>query len=321
MGRPERGPRRGPRAGSASFASLVALALAVAVAAGGCSALEVAGRTPTPSGTIRVVTTTTVFADLVRQVGGGRVDVTSLVPKGGEVHTFDPAPSAARAIADADLIVMNGLGLDDWLARLATNVGTSAPILRLGEDLPGVTYLHVDGGDTGPVNPHLWMNVALAQRYVERIRDKLIALLPAARLELLSAADAYLTKLGALDATVRAEFAAVPAANRRVVSFHDAFPYYASAYGLTVVGTVVRAPGQEPSAGEVGALVSVIRAESVKAILAEAQFSDAVVRTISDETGAAVVSELYTDSLGDPPVDTYIALIRWDTTRILTALG
>jgi ABC-type Zn uptake system ZnuABC Zn-binding protein ZnuA len=266
------------------------------------------------------VTTTTVFADLVRQVGGDRVDVTSLVPKGGEVHTFDPPPSAARAIADADLIVMNGLGLDDWLGRLATNVGTNAPILRLGEDLPGVTYLHAGGGDTGPVNPHLWMDVSLAQRYVERIRDALIALLPSARLELLSAADAYLTRLGALDARVRAAFASVPAANRRVVSFHDAFPYYASAYGLTIVGTVVRAPGQEPSAGEVGALISVIRQESVKAILAEAQFSDAVVRTISDETGASVVSELYTDSLGDPPIASYEALIRWDTDRIVAAL-
>lgn len=291
--------------------------LALVVAVGGCAAPDSGSPTPRPSGTIRVVTTTTVFADLVRQVGGGLVEVTSLVPKGGEVHTFDPAPSAARAIARAELIVMNGLGLDDWLARLATNVETGAPIVRLGEDLDGVEY--IDSSE-GAVNPHLWLDVALAGRYVERIRDILATLRPSSAVEIEARAADYLSRLEALDGQVRSEVAAVPEAYRRVVSFHDAFPYYARAYGLTMVGTVVRAPGQEPSAGEVGALVDAIRAADVHAILAEAQFSDAVVETIAEETGATVVTELYSDSLGDPPVDTFEALIRWNTDRIVAGL-
>lgn len=297
--------------------TLLLVIVVVALVAGGCGASGDDG-SPGGSGHLRVVATTTVFADLVRQVGGDQVEVTSLVPKGGEVHTFDPAPSTARAIAGADLIVMNGLGLDDWLGDLAANVGTDARVIRLGEDLPDVEYIQSE--EDGTVNPHLWLDVALAESYVERIRDALVELRPAEAGRLGEAAAAYLARLGELDLEVRAALAALPAASRRVVSFHDAFPYYARAYGLTIVGSVVRAPGQEPSAGEVGALVDAIREAGVSAILSEAQFSDAVVQTIADETGAVVVTELYSDSLGDPPVDSFEALIRWDTDRIVTAI-
>jgi ABC-type Zn uptake system ZnuABC Zn-binding protein ZnuA len=296
---------------------LLFLVLAVALVAGGCGPSGDDG-SPEAPGTLRVVATTTVFADLVRQVGGDEVEVTSLVPKGGEVHTFDPAPSTARAVAGADLIVMNGLGLDDWLGELAANVGTDAQVIRLGEDLPDVEY--IESEEDGTVNPHLWLDVALAERYVVRIRDALVELRPAETGRLGEAAAAYLARLGELDLEVRAALAALPAADRRVVSFHDAFPYYARAYDLTIVGNVVRAPGQEPSAGEVGALVDAIREADVSAILSEVQFSDAVVQTIADETGATVVTELYSDSLGDPPVDSFEALIRWDTDRIVAAI-
>ncbi len=305
------------RTAALPFPPVLPVLLVAALVVAGCSAPD--GGSPAPSATLRVVATTTVLADFVRQVGGGLVDVRSLVPKGGEVHTFDPPPSAARAIADADLIVMNGLGLDDWLARLAGNVGTDALIVRLGEDLDGVEYIRAEGGE-GTVNPHLWLDVALARRYVERIRDALVALRPADAGGLDAAASAYLARLDALDAEVRSELDAVPEADRRVVSFHDAFPYYARAYGLTVVGTVVRAPGQEPSAGEIASLVAAIREADVRAILSEAQFSDAVVVAIAAETDATVVSDLYSDSLGDPPVDSYEGLVRWDTDRIAAAL-
>lgn len=292
--------------------------MVVALAVGGCATPDGPSGSAPPDATIRVVATTTVFADLVKQVGGDLVEVTSLVPKGGEVHTFDPAPSAARAIADADLIVMNGLGLDDWLARLATNVGTEAELLALGEELPGVEYVSDRDGEA--VNPHLWLDVTLAARYTERIRDALVELQPSDAEAVQAAASAYLARLDTLDAQVRADLASVPAATRRVVSFHDAFPYYARAYGLEVVGTVVDSPGQEPSAGELADLVEAIEAADVSAILSEVQFSDAVVQTIAAETGATVVTDLYTDSLGDAPVDSFEALIRWDTDRILGAL-
>ena len=266
-----------------------------------------------------VVATTTVLADLVRSVAGESVDVSSLVPKGGEVHTFDPAPSDMQRVAAATLIVGNGLGLDEWLTDLAARAGATAPVVHLGEDLDGVAYVAGDDG-TG-ANPHLWLDVAIAQRYVARIAEALAAADPSGAAGYADRAAAYDARLAALDTSIRVRFEALPAANRRIVSFHDAFPYFAAAYGLEVVGVVVAAPGQDPSAGEVAALIEAIRASGARAILAEAQFNDRLARQIADETGVTVVADLYTDSLGDPPLDSYEAIIGRDADRILEALG
>ena len=194
---------------------------------------------------LKVVTTTTILADLVRQVGGDRVSVESLVPKGGEVHTFDPTPSDVRNVAEADLVFVNGLGLDDWLVELVANAGTDAPVVRLAEDLEGVTYLKGTEGDEA-VNPHLWLNVAYAAKYAERIREALVAADPDHAADYEAGGAAYAKVLADLDAEARTTLGAIPAANRTVISFHDAFPYFAAAYGLTVDGTIVDAPGPGP---------------------------------------------------------------------------
>ena len=125
---------------------------------------------------VPVVTTTTILADLVQQVGGDRVRVESLVPKGGEVHTFDPTPSDIRRVTDARVVFRNGLGLDDWLGELVGDTGTQAPVVALGDDLPGVTLLA--GEHEGEPNPHLWMNVAYASKYAGRIADELATIDP-----------------------------------------------------------------------------------------------------------------------------------------------
>lgn len=306
-----------------------ALAVVVVVALGGAACSGVGPSSPVPTGpspdpgAIRVVATTTVLADLVANVGGTAVAVSSLVPKGGEVHTFDPTPSDVRRVAEADVVVMNGLGLDDWLGDLVADAGATATVVALGEDLEGVEYIAggVDDDQADEaVNPHLWMDVAYAAKYVERIVDALATADPADAVGYRAAGDAYRGVLAELDASVRDALAAIPAADRDVVSFHDAFPYYARAYGLTIVDTVVDAPGQDPSAGALADLIAVIRANDVAAILSEAQFSPELVTTIADETGATVVSDLYTDSLGEAPTDTFVGIIRWDTERILEAL-
>ncbi len=125
---------------------------------------------------MHVVATTTVFADLVAQVGGDRVSVRSLVPAGGEPHTFDPRPSDVTAFKDADLVVMNGLGLDDWVVNLMSDAGSEAPVIALAEDLPGADY--IAGGEAGGTNPHLWLNVAYAIGYVDRIEAALSEVYP-----------------------------------------------------------------------------------------------------------------------------------------------
>ena len=294
------------------------LLLAATLLLGACGGN--AGSAPTTGGPARliVVTTSTVFADLVRNVGGERVTVTSLVPKGADVHTYQATPNDLRAAAGASLFVMNGLGLDDWLAGTITAANNTAPILRLGEELPGVTLL--PGESAGTQNPHLWMDVALAEKYATRISDALQAADPAGASAIAASGAAYLTKLAALDTWVRDQIASIPVDRRRIVLFHPALPYFARAYGLTIVGVAVHAPGQDPSAGEIAALVDAIRAGGVTAIFAESQFPTALVDQIARETGAKVVATLYDDSLGNDPVTSYEAMIRWDVEQIVSAL-
>jgi manganese/iron transport system substrate-binding protein len=302
---------------SAGRARVLVAGLAFSLLATACGSGPSA--TPGPGTPLHVVTTTTVFADLVRQVGGSAVDVQSLVPKGGEVHTFDPTPTDVGRVATAGLVVANGLGLDDWLAALARDAGTNAPLVKLAEQLPGVTYLEGDGGATP--NPHLWMNVAYAEAYVDRIAAALTAADPTQAAVFAAGASACRARLVALDTEIRTRLGTVPAADRNVVSFHDAFPYFAAAYGLHVVGSIVSAPGQDPSAGTVAALVAAIRANGVKLILAEAQFSPKLAAAVSGETSATVVTDLYTDSLGNAPADTYEGMIRSDVDRILGVIS
>jgi ABC-type Zn uptake system ZnuABC Zn-binding protein ZnuA len=303
--------------------SVVVLAAVVLVAACGPGA-DAPPSSAVGGETVDVVATTTIFADMVRQVGGDRVRVESLVPKGGEVHTFDPTPSDVRRVTDADLVVRNGLGLDDWLAKLVADAGTDAPVVALAEDLDGVTLLEGaahEGEEGEEFNPHLWMNVAYAARYAERITGALSDVDPDGSAAYAEGLAAYLKTLDELDAYAQTEIGAVPEANRNVVAFHDAFPYFADAYGLRIDGTIVDAPGQDPSAGEIADLVRAIRTNKVAAIFAEAQFNDDLVRTIAGETGIPVVSNLYTDTVGDAPLDTYEQVMRWNVDQVVAALS
>jgi zinc/manganese transport system substrate-binding protein/manganese/iron transport system substrate-binding protein len=280
---------------------------------------------------LRVVATTTVLADLVKNVGGTKVVVDSVVPKGGEPHTFDPTPADITKVADAELIVMNGVGLDEWLGDLISDAGAAdTPIVELGEDLDGVTYLegeehegegHEGEGHAGEeFNPHLWLNVAYAQKYVEKLTEALKSADPADATTYDANAMAYQARLTELDTWVRQQIDTIPAADRKIVSFHEAFPYFAAAYGLEIVGVAVEAPGQEPSAGEIADLIDAIRESGVKAIFSEAQFPTDLVDQIAAETGATVEADLYNDSLGDPPADTYEGMIRYDVEKIVAAL-
>src|SRR5665811_504888 len=306
----------------------VVLALVVGACGGGAAATGAPGGSVIPSpapDAVNVVATTTVFADLVREAGGAAVRVTSLVPAGGDPHTYAPTPSDVRSIAGADLVVMNGLGVDDWLKPLLAEAKRPlSALVELGPDEPGVTYLAGIGGaaagGAGAVNPHLWLNVAYAELYVQRIVAALQAAAPAKQAALRVSGDAYLARLAALDAAIRAQIATLPAANRKLVSYHDAFPYFAAAYGLTIVGTVVPAPGQDPSAGQVVALIDMIRASGVKAIFSEAQFNPKIEQQLAAEAGVTVVSNLYNDALGPPPVDTYERMMRWNADRVVEAL-
>jgi ABC-type Zn uptake system ZnuABC Zn-binding protein ZnuA len=308
------------RLGTGRLAAVRALARAAVAGLVAVTLIAACGGAGKADDRLHVVATTTVFADMVSRVGGSHVQVESLVPKGGEVHTFDPKPSDVRRVVEADLVLRNGLGLDDWLAALARDAGTNAPIVALGENLPGVTYLGGNPAGGGAVNPHLWLDIGYARKYVDRIADALGTADPAHAADYRSGAEAYGAELDALDAETRARLAAIPEADRAVISFHDAFPYFAAAYGLTIRGNIVEAPGQDPSAAQVERLVGTIKSEGVRAIFTEAQFNPALARAIAAETDAAVVSDLYTDTLGEAPLDTYVAVMRSNVDKVVRAL-
>lgn len=296
----------------------IVAAVIVALAAGACGAGATATTAGSRGSAVTVVASTTVFADMVANVGGNLVSVSSLVPKNGDVHTYSPTPSDAKTLEAARLVVMNGLGLDDWLDHAISAVGSGAAVVKLGENLPGAQYI---GGDSRQApNPHLWLDVTYAKGYVTRIEDALAAVDPSHAATYRANAAAYRTRLDALDAYVRERIGTIPEANRRFVSFHDAFPYYARRYGLTIVGVAVEAPGQDPSAAYTAELIQTIRTAHVRAIFSEAQFPPKLVDQLAAETGATVVANLYDDSLGDPPVTSYEAVVRWDTDQFVQAL-
>jgi ABC-type Zn uptake system ZnuABC Zn-binding protein ZnuA len=310
------------RPGSLVAPVLMALVVVACGSASGSPAVSSrageASITPGPNA-LKVVTTTTVFADMVRNVGGGLVDVTSLVPRSGDVHTFEPKPNDVKEVAQAKLLVMNGLGLDDWLEKTITNASASGtPLLKLGTDLPAVQLL--PGEEPGTQNPHLWMDVKYAELYVDRIAAALKSADAPNAGQYDANATAYKQRLAALDASVRSKIASIPEDNRKLVVFHDAFPYYAREYGITIVGVAVEAPGQDPSAAYTAQLIAAIRNAGVKAIFSENQFPTKLVDQLAAETGATVVADLYDDALGDPPVTSYEAVITWDTDQLVEAL-
>ncbi|MEO7665130.1 MAG: metal ABC transporter substrate-binding protein [Candidatus Limnocylindrales bacterium] len=311
-----RTPRRArpPRAARLAMAAAITAAITSASLAA-CTG----GASPQPAANgLTVVTTSTVFADLVRQVGGDLVSVRALVPPGADVHTYQAKPNDLRALADAKLVVMNGLGLDDWLAKTIDSASSVATVIRLGDDLTGVPLLA--GEEPGTRNPHAWMDVSNARRYVAEIGAALESADPDHADAYRSGVTRYDASLATLDSWVHDQVGAIPQADRKLVMFHDAFPYYAQAYGLEVVGVAVRAPGQDPSAGELAALIDAVRSSGARAIFSEDQFPTAIVDQIGRETGARVVANLFDDSLGNEPVTSYEGLIRWDTDQIVAGL-
>ena len=263
--------------------------------------------------------TTTIFADIVANVGGEFVSVTGLVPRNGDVHTFAPRPADVRAVSTAKLLVMNGLGLDDWLEKTITNASAAGtPLIKMAVGLPGVTLL--PGETTVTENPHLWMDVRYAESYVDRIAAALRSADPAHAAAYEAQATAYQHRLETLDGWVRAQIDTIPLANRKLVTFHDAFPYYAREYGITIVGIAVESPGQDPSAGYTAQLITALRNAGVKAIFSERQFPTKLIDVLAEEANCKVVANLYDDSLGDPPVTSYEEVVRWDTTQLVEAL-
>lgn len=278
--------------------------------------------------TIRVVTTVSPIRDIIENVGGDRVSVTAIVPEGTNSHTFEPAPSAARGIARADLIVANGLNLELPTLELAeANRRDGVEILLLGEaTVDPAEYVYdfsfpKEGGDP---NPHLWTDPILAGVYAGHVRDALSRVDSDGGAYYAANAATFMARLEALDVAIRAAVATVPERQRVLLTYHDSFPYFGPRYGFTIIGAIQPSDFSEPSPREVAELVVQIRAAGAPAIFGSEVFPSEVLATIADEAGAVQIATLRDDDLPDDPGDpgnTYLAMMVENVRTIVTSLG
>ncbi len=259
---------------------------------------------------VAVVTSFPLFSDLVRQVGGSRVSVTALVPNGVDPHTYQPVPKEVGKVERARLEVVNGLGLDRTVEDLMKANG-SGTLLRLSDAVPADQV--VDD------NPHLWMDPTYAIRYVESIRDGLIAVDPEGAADYTANAAAYVGQLQALDSEIRSAISTIPADRRKIVTYHDAFPYFARRYGLEIVGVVLKGPGREASAKDVADLSKELQSGGVPAAYREPQFSSKVLDLAAADAGVRVL-ELYSDAF-DSRIQSYVDLMRFDAAQLVEGLA
>jgi zinc/manganese transport system substrate-binding protein len=265
---------------------------------------------------IDVVTSFSILGDFARNVGGDRVDVTTLVGPNSDVHVYTPAPADAKKIADAKLVIINGLGLEGWLPRLVQSSGGNAAIVTATS---GIAPRKL-GSDA---DPHAWQSVVNAKIYVANIRDALIAADQAGAAAYRANADAYLAKLDALDREVRDAVAQIAQARRKVISTHDAFGYFAAAYGVAFIAPQGVSTESEPSARDIAAIITQIRTAKIPAVFLENISDPRLMRRISAETGARIGGTLVSDSLtsenGEAP--TYIDMVRHNIKALTSALA
>ena len=288
---------------------------------------------------IKVVATFTILGDMAKTVGGEHVAVTTLVGPDGDAHVYEPTPADARALAEADLVMVNGLGFEGWIDRLVKASGYKGPIIVASE---GIAPLKAEGehghghghahGSQGASSdgkahghdtpdPHAWQDLANGRVYVANIAKALAAADPAHAESHRSRAAAYDRDLAALDRDIRRRLGAIPADRRKVITSHDAFQYFGRAYGIGFHAPVGLSTESEPSAGEVAALIRQMKAEGIRALFVENITDRRLMQQLAREAGAIIGGTLYSDSLSGPdgPARTYLDMFRHNASEIAKA--
>lgn len=288
----------------------------------------------TPAGDnhgLRVLAAESFLADIAQHVAGERLIVDTLIPRGIDPHTYQPAPRDVARIAEADLLIINGAGFEAWLADIIASASSKATVIQASVGLTGRTPREgehaTDGGGhehEGEVDPHFWLDPLNVVRYTENIRDALGAADPAGIPEYTANAAAYIARLRKLDEYIREQVSIIPPERRLLVTNHEAFGYFADRYGFTIVGTVIPSLSTDaaPSAQQMAYLVNQIRATGTRAIFLEQGANPKLAEQLAHETGAAVVSNLYTHSTTGPDGEApgYIEMMEHNIRRIVEAL-
>jgi ABC-type Zn uptake system ZnuABC Zn-binding protein ZnuA len=291
----------------------------------------VAGLLPPAAGAqsrLKVLSSVAPVANLVRNVGGTRIDLVQLIPDGIDSHTFEPRPSDARAMAEADLFILNGLDLEAPTMRMiSTNQKPGSQVLRLADNTITRDQWIFDFSfpeSRGHPNPHLWLNVAYARRYAELSRDKLVEMDPANAEYYQANATQLISRLDQLDQAIMTAAQTVPAQNRRLLTYHDSWAYWAPRYGFTVIGAIQPSDFAEPRPRDVAAIVEQVRRERLPAIFGSEVYPSRVLEAIGRETGARFVDSLRDDDLpGAPnaPEHSYVGMMLANMRTMMTALG
>ena len=262
-----------------------------------------------------VVASFSILGDFVRNVGGDRVSVTTLVGADGDVHVYTAAPADAKRVAEAKLVIVNGLGLEGWLPRLVQSAGSKAKVVTASA---GITPLKLGAA----ADPHAWQSVPNAKVYVTDIANALAAASPDDAPFFGAQTKTYLEKLETLDREVREAIAKIPPERRKVISTHDAFGYFSAEYGIQFIAPLGVSTETEPSARDIAAIIGQIKAQKIPAVFLENISDDRLIRRIAAETGAKVGGTLISDGLtGEKGLaPTYIDMVRHNIKALTSAL-
>ncbi len=314
------------------FAALALVPLALGLIALACSDSDLPSATEDDEagtgGLLRVVTTVSPITSLTENVGGTRITLEGIVPEGVNSHTYEPAPSVARVMSEADLIILNGLFLEEPALKMAeANRREGAVILTLGDkaitrDDWVFDFSFPESG--GRPNPHLWTSPPLALKYAELIRDALAELDPANQSYFVENYDSLKGRIEDLDSRIAAAVKSVPEDSRKLLTYHDSFPFFAQRYGFEVIGAVQPSDFSDPSAREVADLIDQVKESGVPAVFGSEVFPSPVMEQIAKEGGATFVDQLRDDDLpgshGDPR-HSYLGMMATNIEIMIPALG
>lgn len=284
---------------------------------------------------LKVVATFSILGDMVRQIGGDEVAVTTLVGPDGDAHVYEPTPADARALSAATLVVANGLGMEGWIDRLVKASGYKGPVIVTSTGVKPIAgeeehdekghedHGHGHGHDHGAHDPHAWQSVANAKIYADNILKGLVAAAPAKADALRANHAAYKGRLDALETEIKTALKPIPRKDRKIVTSHDAFGYYGKAYGVTFLAPVGLSTEAEASAGDIAKLIRQIKKEKIKAVFVETIADPRLLEQIARETGARIGGRVYSDALSPPdgPAATYIDMMRHNLGQFTKALA
>jgi zinc/manganese transport system substrate-binding protein len=269
---------------------------------------------------VKVVATFSILGDLARNVGGDRVEVSTLVGSNGDAHVYEPSPADAKKLSDARLVVVNGLGLEGWMTRLIAASATKAPTVIASQGIKPRKMR--DEHQQLVTDPHAWQSIANARTYIANIREGLMKADPAGKSAYEANASAYLARLDMLENEVKAAIEKIPADHRRVITTHDAFGYFGDAYGMAFIAPEGVSTESEASAKDMAKIIEQIRRQKIPAVFMENVSDPRMIRQIARETGAKIGGTLYSDALSAPggPAASYIDMMRNNVRAFSAAL-